>query len=84
MVAFVLAVAVCFVFAVCGEPAVSGFLAGPAPGLAAFGRALSVAERSQGFSRGLVRADDVLFFVSLTGFWLFATVLLVDRRKASP
>ncbi len=82
VVAFVIAVAACFVFAASGSPVVTGFLSTNVPQLAEVSRALSVADRFQGFTRGVVSARDIIFFASFIGFWLFVNNLVLDHRKA--
>ena len=82
VIAFVLAVAVCFVFAVASYPLVTDFLARTAPALADIVRHLSVTERYQGFTRGVVSLRDVIFFASFIGFWLFLNTVIVEHRKA--
>lgn len=82
VVAFVIAVAACFVFAASGSPVVTGFLSTNIPQLAEVSRALSVADRFQGFTRGVVSARDIIFFASFIGFWLFVNNLVLDHRKA--
>jgi len=52
------------------------------PQLAEVSRALSVADRFQGFTRGVVSARDIIFFASFIGFWLFVNNLVLDHRKA--
>jgi ABC-2 type transport system permease protein len=82
VIAFVLAVAVCFLFAAAGSPVVTEFLSTRVPVLADIARTLSVTERFNGFTRGVVSARDLVFFASFIGFWLFATTVAVDHRKA--
>ena len=82
VIAFVLGVAVCFVFAVASYPLVTDFLAKSSPGLAEIVRRLSVAERFQGFTRGVVSLRDLIFFASFIGFWLFLNTVIVEHRKA--
>lgn len=82
VIAFVLGVAVCFVFAAASYPLVTDFLSRNAPGLATLARRISVAERYQGFVRGVVSLRDLIFFASFIGFWLFLTTVIVDHRKA--
>ena len=43
---------------------------------------ISVAERFQSFTRGVISLRDVVYFASFIGFWLFLTTVLVDQRKA--
>jgi ABC-2 type transport system permease protein len=82
VIAFVLAVAACFVFAAAGTPIVTEFLTRNAPLLAEIARGVSITERLQGFSRGVISARDVIFFASFIGFFLFANAVLLDERKA--
>lgn len=82
VIAFVLAVALCFVFAAAGSPVVTEFLSVRLPVLADIARALSVAERFGGFTRGLIAARDIVFFASFIGFFLFLNAVVLDHRKA--
>jgi len=82
VIAFVLAVAICFVFTVASYPVVTEFLAHSSPVLASTARRISVAERFQGFSRGVVQLRDVIYFASIIGFWLFVNTVIVEQRKA--
>ena len=43
--------------------------------------ALSILTHFQSFIRGIIGLSDVIFFLSLIVFWLFATVVVLDRRK---
>ena len=83
VIAFVLAVAVCFLFAVASYPVVTEFLSRRTPVLADIARHLSVADRFQSFTRGVISLRDLLFFASFIGFWLFLNTVIVDHRKAS-
>jgi ABC-2 type transport system permease protein len=82
VIAFVLAVAVCFLFAVASYPLVTDFLAKTAPALAELARRLSVTERYLSFTRGIISLRDGVFFASFIGFWLFVNTVIVDQRKA--
>ena len=82
VVAFVLAVAGCFIFAAAGSPVVTAFLTTNLPVLADVARALSVTDRFSGFTRGVVSARDVVFFASFIAFWLFVNNVVLDHRKA--
>ncbi len=82
VIAFVLAVAVCFVFAVASYPVVTDFLSQNLPVLADVARRIAVIDRFQDFTRGIVSLRDVIFFVTFIGFWLFVNTVLVDQRKA--
>lgn len=82
VIAFVLAVAVCFVFAVSSYPIVTDFLSRNTPALGEIARRVSVSERLQSFTRGVVSLRDLIFFASFIGFWLFLNTVIVEQRKA--
>ncbi len=82
VIAFVLAVAVCFIFAVASYPVVTDFLSHNVPLLGDIARRIAVIDRFQDFTRGVVSLRDVIFFVTFIGFWLFLNTVLVDQRKA--
>lgn len=83
VIAFVLGVAICFLFAVSGYPVVTDFLNRNLPALSLIVSRFSVIQRFQSFSRGLISVPDVIFFLSFIGFWLFVNTVVVDHRKAS-
>ena len=82
VIAFVLAVSVCFVFAVASYPVVTDFLSRNAPVMAEIARRMSVTERFLGFTRGVIALRDLIFFASFIGFWLFLNTVIVEHRKA--
>ncbi|HQT78767.1 MAG TPA: ABC transporter permease subunit [Rhodopila sp.] len=82
VIAFVLAVAVCFIFAAASNPIVSDFLSANLPALGAFTRRLAIIDRFNDFTRGIIALRDVIYFASFIGFFLFLNTVLVDQRKA--
>ncbi len=82
VIAFVLAVAICFIFAAAGSPVITEFLTKRLPVLAEVARGLSVADRFGGFTRGVIALRDLVFFGSFIGFWLFVNAVVLDLRKA--
>jgi ABC-2 type transport system permease protein len=82
VIAFVLGVAVCFVFAAASYPLVTDFLSKNTPALAEIARHFAIVDRYQDFTRGIVSLRDLVFFATFIGFWLFLTAVLVDQRKA--
>jgi ABC-2 type transport system permease protein len=82
VIAFVLGVAVCFIFAAASYPLITDFLNRNTPLMAEVARRLAVIERYQTFTRGIVALPDLVFFTTFIGFWLFLTTVLVDQRKA--
>ena len=83
VIAFVLGLAVCFVFAMASYSVVTDFLSQNVPTLASVARRLAVIDRFQDFTRGVVSLRDLVFFASFIAFWLFVTTVLVERNKAS-
>jgi ABC-2 type transport system permease protein len=82
VIAFVLAVAVCFIFAVASYPVVTDFLSRNTPILADIARRVAVIDRFQDFTRGIVSVRDLIFFATFIGFWLYLNAVLVEQRKA--
>lgn len=82
VVAFVLAVAACFVFVAASTPVVTGFLGRAVPEAADIVLRLSIAERYQDFARGVIPFRDVIYFASFIVFFLFATTIIIDHRRA--
>ena len=82
VIAFVLAVAICFVFTVASYTVVTEFLSKNTPVLAEVARRMAVLDRFQNFTRGVVSARDIVYFATVIGFWLFVNTVLVDQRKA--
>ena len=82
VVAFVLAVAICFIFAVASNPIVNDFLAKNVPALGEFTRRIAVVDRFEDFTRGIIALRDLIYFATFIGFFLFLNTVLVDQRKA--
>ncbi|MBV9735336.1 MAG: ABC transporter permease subunit [Acidisphaera sp.] len=82
VIAFVLAVAVCFVFAVSAYPLVTDFLSRNLPALGAIARRVSVISRFESFTRGVIELRDLIYFASFIGFWLFVNAVVVAHRSA--
>jgi ABC-2 type transport system permease protein len=83
VVAFVLAVAVSFLFTVSGTAIVLSFFAGWAPqvlvdAIASF----SFLRHFNSIIEGVIDLRDLVFFGSLIAAWLYATTAIVDMRKA--
>ena len=83
VIAFVLAVAVCFVFAVASYPAGHRLPVAQhrrcwptSPG------GIAVIDRFQDFTRGIIALRDLIYFATFIGFWLFLNTVLVEQRKA--
>ncbi|MCW8084067.1 ABC transporter permease subunit [Sabulicella glaciei] len=83
VIAFVLGVAGCFVFAAAGSPIVADFLSARLPVLGEVARGFSVAEHFGSFVRGVIALPDLAFFAAFTGFWLFANAVVLEWRRGS-
>jgi ABC-2 type transport system permease protein len=67
---------------VAGSALVTDFLSQRMPVLAEVARGLSLTERFNGLTRGVIALRDAVFFVSFIGFWLFVNAVVLDHRKA--
>ncbi|TAD87828.1 MAG: ABC transporter permease [Alphaproteobacteria bacterium] len=83
VIAFVIAAAVCFVITLAGSPLVQAPFSGWAPAsvLEALTN-LSFLTRFQAVTRGVIDATDLVYFASVIGTFLVATVAIVDHKKA--
>lgn len=83
VVAFILTVVVCFVLLLAGYPLVLDFLRGWAPDLLVQGIAqISFLTHFQAIGKGVLDLRDLVFFVLTIAAWLYATVLVIDMKKA--
>jgi ABC-2 type transport system permease protein len=83
VIAFVVTAAVCFLLTVSGSPIVLGFLKGWAPeSVLSTVASFSVLTHFNGITRGVLDLRDIIFFLSLIAFGLFANALIVDLKKA--
>jgi ABC-2 type transport system permease protein len=84
VIAFVIAATACFLFTMSGLDLVLNFFRGWAPEwLVDTVASLSFLTHFNAVTQGLIEARDIIFFVSLIAFWLFANVVLVDLKRAS-
>lgn len=83
VIAFISALAVCFIFVVSGHNLVLDAFSGWAPqwGVEAVA-SFSFLTRFQAISRGVIDLRDLLFFISFMAAWLVATRIIVDLKKA--
>ncbi len=84
VIAFVIAATACFLFTMSGLDLVLNFFRGWAPDwLIDTIASLSFLTHFNAVTQGLIEARDLIFFVSLIAFWLFANVVIVDLKRAS-
>ena len=82
VIAFVLSVSICFIFAVASYPIVTDFLSRNTPVLAEIARRISVFDRFLNFVRGVIALRDLIYFATFISFWLFVNTIIVESRKA--
>ncbi len=83
VIAFVITVMVCFLFVLSGFPLVLDLFRGWAPevlvdAIASF----SFLTHFSSISKGVIDMRDVFYFSALICFWLYATVVVLEHRKA--
>jgi ABC-2 type transport system permease protein len=84
VIAFVISVVVCLLFVLSGYPLVLDFFNGWAPRfLVEAISSFSFLSHFTAITRGVLNLSDVVYFASLIAFWLFASVVLIELRKAS-
>ena len=83
VIAFIVAVVVCFLFTVSGAPLVLDIFQGwaPLPLLQAIS-SFSFLTHFTAIAAGVIDLRDVIFFLSLIGLFLFANILVVDLRRS--
>ncbi|TAL02840.1 MAG: ABC transporter permease [Rhodospirillaceae bacterium] len=83
IIAFISGAVVCFVFTLSGIDMVLNIFRGWAPPILVDTIAsMSFLTRFDTLSRGVIELRDLVFFLSLIAFWLFATVMAVDTKKS--
>lgn len=84
VIAFVISVVISFLFILSGFPLVLDFFQGWAP-LALINAiaSMSFLTHFDSIQKGVIDLRDIIYFAVLISFWLFATVVTIDARKAS-
>lgn len=84
VVAFVLSVAVCFIFLVSGLPMVLDLFTGWAPdALIDAVSAFSFLGNFNDIMRGVIDFGNAIYFATLIAFWLFANAVVLDAVKSA-
>ncbi len=84
IIAFIAAAAVCFLFTMSGLDMVLNFFRAWAPGfLVDVIASSSFLVRFESITRGVIELRDLIFFLSMMAFWLFANTVAVDAKKAA-
>lgn len=83
VIAFILAVVACFLFLLAGFPLVLDVFRGWAPqGVVDAVASLSFLAHFESISKGVIDVRDLLYFAMLITFFLLATAITLDVRKA--
>ena len=83
VIAFILTVVLCFLFVVAGFPLVlESFQAWAPPWLVDGVAGLSFLTHFEAISKGVLDLRDLLYFLVMIAFWLLATAVVIDMKKA--
>ena len=84
VIAFVVAVVVCFIFTITGLPMVTHLFSSWAPQavIDTIG-SLSFITNFQNISRGVIDVSNLVYFSSMIVFWLFVNTLVIDNRDGA-
>jgi ABC-2 type transport system permease protein len=83
VVAFILTVVVCFLFLLAGFPLVLSFFSAWAPqGLVDAIAGLSFLQHFASIAKGVIDLRDVVYFLLTIAFWLYASAVVIDVKKA--
>ncbi|MDX2144170.1 MAG: ABC transporter permease [Rhodospirillaceae bacterium] len=84
IIAFIGGAVVCFLFTLSGLDLVLNFFRLWAPeAVVSTIASFSFLTRFEALSRGVIELRDLVYFLSLMAFWLFATVVAVDHKKTA-
>lgn len=82
VVAFILTVLVCFLFMMSGLPLVLNFIEEWAPPeITELVASFSFLSHFSSLMKGVIEGRDVLFFLTLIGFWLFANRVIIELKR---
>lgn len=83
VIAFVITVVVCLAFVLSGFPLVLDFFSGWAPQwLVETISSFSFLTHFNAIGKGIIDIRDLIYFLTLMAFWLFATAILIEMKKA--
>ena len=83
VIAFILTVVVCFLLLLAGFPLVLDFVGAVLPQVLVDAIAsLSFLTHFNSISKGVIDLRDLLYFLLMIGFWLYANAVVIDLKKA--
>ena len=84
VIAFIIAATACFLFTMSGLDLVLNFFRGWSPEwLVSTIASMSFLTHFNAVTQGVIELRDLVFFLSLITFWLFANIVIVDLKKAA-
>jgi ABC-2 type transport system permease protein len=84
VIAFIVSVVICFAFLLSGFSIVLDFFRGWAPQSVVDAiSSLSFLTHYTSLSKGVIDLRDVIYFVTLIGFWLYANAVVIEMKKAN-
>ena len=82
VISFIISVVVCLFFILAGFPPVINLLENWVPKLVDLIASFSVITHFEGFQKGVLDSRDIIFFLSLIGFSLFTTSVILRTHRA--
>ncbi len=84
VVAFILAIVICFIFVLTGSPVVIDMFQSWAPNILIDAIAgLSFLTHFQNMAKGVISLHDVMFYLLSISAWLYAGYLVIEQKKAN-
>ena len=84
VIAFIITVVICFIFLLAGSSLVLNFFKAWIPqSIVDAVSSLSFLTHYASIAKGVIDLRDIIYFVTLIGFWLYANALVVEMKKAS-
>lgn len=83
VIAFIITVVICFLFLLAGSPLVLNFFKAWIPqSIVDAISSLSFLTHYASLAKGVIDLRDIIYFISLIGFWLYANTIIVEMKKA--
>ena len=83
VIAFIITVVICFLFLLAGSALVLNFFKAWVPqNIVDAISSLSFLTHFASLSKGVIDLRDIIYFISLIGFWLYANTIIVEMKKA--
>lgn len=84
VIAFILAIVICFVFVLAGSPVIISMFQSWAPNMLIDAiAALSFLTHFQNIAKGVITLNDVMFYFVSIAAWLYAGYVIIEQKKAN-